>query len=123
MPDHVDPAPLPGPRREMSLRTTCWVVLMIATFLGLFFAAQMYFSAASFGHKISWGQALYWSFGDWYEWALLSPVIFWLCRRLRFGRTLWLRSLAGHLLCGLSLAVAHAALCALAAIFQGWVTA
>src|SRR5438034_357294 len=122
MTENTDLAPLPGPRREMSVRTTCWVVFVIATFLGLFFAAQMYFSAASFGHEVSWGQVLYWSFGDWYEWALLSPVIFWLCRRLRFERKSWLRSLAGHLSCGLLLAVVHAALCALAAIFQGRVT-
>ncbi len=59
-------------------------VLLIATLLGLFFAAQIYYSAASFHQSVSWGQALYWAFGDWYEWALLSPLIFWLCRRFQF---------------------------------------
>jgi two-component sensor histidine kinase len=122
MAENVDLAPLPGPRREMSVGTTCWVVFVIATFLGLFFAAQMYFSAASLGHQVSWGQAFYWSFGDWYEWALLSPVIFWLCQHLRFERRGWLRRLAGHVFCGLLLAVVHAALCALMAVFQGHVT-
>src|SRR5262245_60314352 len=57
------------------------IILLAATLLGFFFAAQIYFSAASLHRPVSWGQALYWSFGDWYEWALLSPVIFWICRR------------------------------------------
>jgi len=102
-------------------RKTGAMVLLIATALGFFFAAQIYFSAAAHDHRISWGQALYWSFGDWYEWALLSPVIFWLCRRFRFDRQSWRGSLAAHLLGGLVLAGVHAVLCALAAVFQGWV--
>jgi len=97
-------------------------VLLIATLLGLFFAAQIYYSAASFHHSVSWGQALYWSFGDWYEWALLSPVIFWLCRRFRFDRQSWPKSLPVHLVGGLLLSGVHAVLCALAAALQGWVT-
>src|SRR5258707_14837040 len=56
-------------------------VFFIATALGFFFAAQMYYSATSFGRSVSWGQALDWALGDWYEWALLSPAIFWFCRR------------------------------------------
>jgi len=97
-------------------------VLLIATSLGLFFAAQIYYSAASFQHSVSWGQALYWAFGDWYEWALLSPVIFWLCRRFQFDRRSWPKSLPVHLVVGLLLAGVHAMLCALAAVLQGWVT-
>lgn len=97
-------------------------VLLIATLLGFFFAAQIYYSAASFHHSVSWGQALYWAFGDWYEWALLSPVIFWLCRRFRFDRQSWRKSLPVHLVAGLVLSGIHAALCALAAVLQGWVT-
>ncbi|SRR5260221_1709406 len=57
------------------------IIFLAATVLGFFFAAQMYFSAVSMHHEISWGQALYWSFGDWYEWALLSPIIFWVLMR------------------------------------------
>jgi two-component system, LytTR family, sensor kinase len=98
------------------------IILLTATALGLFFAAQIYFSAASSGRGIGWGQALYWSFGDWYEWALLSPVIFWACRRFRFDRLLWPKSLAVHLFGGLLLSGMHAVMCALAAVFQGWVT-
>jgi signal transduction histidine kinase len=97
-------------------------VLLIATFLGLFFTAQIYYSAASFHHAVSWGQAFYWAFGDWYEWALLSPVIFWLCRRFQFDRQSWPRSLPVHFVGGLFLSGIHAVLCALAAVLQGWVT-
>src|SRR4029077_3042606 len=85
--------------------TTKWrvgtKVLLIATLLGLFFAAQIYYSTASFHQSVSWGQAFYWAFGDWYEWALLSPVIFWLCRRFQFDRRSWPKSLPVHLVGGL----------------------
>src|SRR6185503_9659720 len=83
-------------------------VFLAATAIGLFFTAQIYFSAASVGHAVSWGQALYWALGDWYEWALLAPVIFWLCRRFRFERQNWERSLAAHFASGLVLATVHA---------------
>src|SRR5678816_887516 len=82
-------------------------VFLAATAIGLFFTAQIYFSAASVGHAVSWGQALYWALGDWYEWALLAPVIFWLCRRFRFERQSWRRSLAVHFATGLVLAAVH----------------
>src|SRR6266496_4577174 len=97
-------------------------IVLIATFLGLFFTAQIYYSAASFNHPVSWGQALYWAFGDWYEWALLSPVIFWLCRRFQFDRQSWPKILPVHLAGGLFLSAVHGVLCALAAVLQGWVT-
>jgi two-component system LytT family sensor kinase len=98
------------------------IVILTATVLGFFFAAQMYFSAASFHRPISWGQALYWSFGEWYEWALLAPVIFWACGRFRFDRRSWPKSLAVHLVSGVLLAGIHAMMCASAAVLQGWVT-
>src|SRR5262249_7504299 len=98
------------------------IILLAATLLGFFFAAQIYFSAASLHRPVSWGQALYWSFGDWYEWALLSPVILWICRRFPIDRQWWLKSLGVHLFSGLALATFHAVLCALAAVLQGWVT-
>ncbi len=97
-------------------------VFLAATVIGLFFTAQIYFSAASVGHGVSWGQALYWALGDWYEWALLAPLIFWVCRRFRFERKNWGRTLAVHFASGLVLAAVHAFLCAVAAVAQGWVT-
>jgi two-component system, LytTR family, sensor kinase len=99
------------------------IILLAATALGFFFAAQIYFSAASMRRDVSWGQALYWAFGDWYEWALLAPAIFWICRRFRFERGSWPKSLAVYFCAGLLLASVHAVMCAVAALIQGWWTA
>jgi len=110
------------PRRKPGRGRAGVKVFLIATLLGLFFAAQIYYSAASFHHSVSWGQALYWAFGDWYEWALLSPVIFWLCRRSPFDRQSWPKTVPVHVVGGLIVSAVHGVLCALAAMLQGWVT-
>ena len=106
----------------VSLRRVALAVLLISTTLGFFFAGQIYYSAAFFHHPVGWWQALYWAFGDWYEWALLSPIIFWLCRRFPFDRHSWHTSLPVHLLSGIGLSGLHAVLCALAAVIQAVVT-
>jgi len=95
---------------------------VIATALALFFSAQIYYSSRSFGHPVGWAQALYWGFGDWYEWALLSPAIFWLSARFHFDRRSWPRSTAVHLLSGVTFSIVHAAFCAGAAVLQAKVT-
>ena len=107
---------------------TGFTVLVLATVLALFFSAQMYFSANSLqpnrapaSQPVGWWQVLYWGFGDWYEWALLSPVIFWMCNRFRFDRRSWPKSLAAHIIAGLALCVIHAMLCGGAELLQGWV--
>jgi signal transduction histidine kinase len=99
------------------------IIFLVATALGFFFAAQIYFSAAATHRDVSWAQALYWSFTDWYEFALLAPIILWTCGRFRFERGSWPRALAVHLCVGLLLAGVHVVLCAVADVFQGWVTA
>jgi signal transduction histidine kinase len=99
------------------------IIFLVATALGFFFGAQIYFSAAVTHRDVSWAQALYWSFTDWYEFALLAPVILWTCRRFRFERGSWPRALAIHLCVGLLLAGVHVVLCAAADVFQGWFTA
>src|SRR2546425_864320 len=114
--------PPAGQRHKLVTLKHGAILFLTATVLGFFFAAQIYFSAASFHREISWGQALYWSFGDWYEWVLLSPFIFWTCRRFRFDRPSWPKSLGVHLVGGLLLSCVHAILCGLAAVLQGWVT-
>src|SRR5215831_3337891 len=98
------------------------IVFLVATLAGFFFTAQVYYSTASLAHRVSWLQALYWGFGDWYEWALLSPLIFFLCRRLPFDRRSWRKSVLVHSVSGITLAFFHAVLCALAAVLQGVVT-
>src|ERR1044072_2420025 len=98
------------------------VVVLLATLAGFFFSAQIYYTSASLQHPVIWLQALYWGFGDWYEWALLSPLIFWLCRRFPFDRGSWRKGFAVHLACGVAVPATHAMLCALAAVLQGAVT-
>src|SRR5436190_10022088 len=108
----------PSKMRTSQLRkkplATWSAVLAIASLLGLFFAAQMHYSSAAFGRPVSWGQALYWALGDWYEWAILSPLIFWLSRRFSFERSRWRSSLAFHFVAGVVLSVVHLLLCGLA---------
>jgi len=99
------------------------LIFLIATVLGFFFGAQIYVTSASINRNVSWGQALYWSFSDWYEFALLVPPIFWMCRRFRLERGSWSRSLVVYLCAGILFAAIHAVMCAAADVLQGWVTA
>ncbi len=46
------------------------------TLVGLAFAGQFYLSSSLLGRTITWTQAITYSLGDWYVWAILSlPVI------------------------------------------------
>jgi anti-sigma regulatory factor (Ser/Thr protein kinase) len=109
VPTHWLPANLPA-----------WaIVFLAATGAGVFFSLQIFYSNATFHSAVSWSQAFYWGFGDWYEWALLFPVIVWLCRRFPFNRDQLPVGLAMFLVSALVLATLHAGLCALAALLQG----
>lgn len=90
-------------------------MVIAATAAGLFFGAQIYYSALAFQRPVGWPQAMYWSFGDWYEWALLSPVIFWMCRRFRFEGTAWRLSAPMFVVGAVVLALGHVVLCTVAA--------
>ena len=100
-------------------RLTTWgLVLIVSSFVGLFFAVQMHYSSTAFGRPVSWGQALYWALGDWYEWAILSPLIFWVSRRFSFERNRWRKSLGIHFVAGVILSVVHLLLCGMAEQLQ-----
>jgi two-component system LytT family sensor kinase len=60
------------------------IVLIIAgwTLLALLFAAQLRIDASYAGRTLSMSQALVLSFAGWYGWALLSPLVILLARRL-----------------------------------------
>ena len=51
------------------------------TLVGLAFASQFYLSSTLLGRTVTWGQAISYSLGDWYVWAVLSLPILWLARR------------------------------------------
>jgi two-component system LytT family sensor kinase len=97
----------------MNLRTrwTRWgLVLLGWTLLGLIFSSQSYVYYAVRGGDVSWVPTLTWVFADWYTWAALSPLIFWLARRERIERRRWARALAVHLFASVIFSLAHAGL-------------
>ena len=52
------------------------LIFLFWTLIGLSFASQFYLSSYKAGRPVSWRQAVSWSLGDWYVWAVLSlPVI------------------------------------------------
>ncbi len=51
------------------------------TLVGLAFASQFYLSSTLLGRTVTWGQAISYSLGDWYVWAVLSVPILLLARR------------------------------------------
>jgi signal transduction histidine kinase len=118
---HLDPPRGQSPKL-VGLRYGA-IVFLTATLLALFFGAQIYFSSATIHRDVSWGQALYWSFTDWYEFALLAPITFWVCQKFRLERRSWLKSAFVYLCAGLLISGIHAVMCAAADVLQGWWTA
>ncbi|HEV2393712.1 MAG TPA: histidine kinase [Verrucomicrobiae bacterium] len=74
--------------------------LFFWTLLGISFASQFYISSAKAGLDVSWKQAVRYSLGDWYVFALLSVPVIWLAQRFRFEAGSRGRSLAAHAIVG-----------------------
>ena len=68
------------------------------TLLGLSFASQFYISNSKAGYDVTWKQAVSFSLGDWYVFALLSIPVNALARRFRFDTGTWGKSLPVHIL-------------------------
>jgi two-component system, LytTR family, sensor kinase len=93
-----DPTPLPHrPLLRLAGLGAFW------TLVGLAFASQYYLTSTLLGRTVTWGQAISYSLGDWYVWALLSFPVLWLARRYPpEGRHVWRTAgihLAAALLC------------------------
>jgi two-component system LytT family sensor kinase len=73
------------------------LVFLFWTLIGLSFASQFYLASYKAGRPVTWGQAVGWSLGDWYVWALMSVPIVQLARRFRFDDVKWGRNVAIHL--------------------------
>lgn len=97
--------------RGLGLR--CLLGWVVWTLIGLSFASQFYLASAKAGRPVSWGQAVSWSLGDWYVWALLSLPIVQLARRFRFDAPAWGRNLAVHLAASLGFSLVYVLLRAL----------
>ncbi len=71
------------------------------TLVGLAFASQFYLSSTLLGRSVTWGQAISYSLGDWYVWAVLSLPILLVARRFPpEGAHPW-RTAAVHLVAAL----------------------
>lgn len=92
------------------------------TLVGAFFSTQYYLTGFKTGRPILWRQALAFSLGDWYVWAVLSLAVAWLARRFRLslrhgGLHWWI-----HLLAGIGASYAHMFLRAWVAQVQSWLS-
>ena len=76
--------------RRFALHVALW------TAIGLFFATQTHVDHAYSGHPLTWGQSLSLALLQWYLWALLAPLVFFLSRRFPFERGRVGRALAVH---------------------------
>lgn len=90
--------------------------------MGLAFASQFYLSSTLLGRSVTWGQALSYSLGDWYVWAVLSVPILLLARRFPAdGQRPW-RTAAIHLGAALAFSFLYVALRAAVGVAHGsWI--
>jgi signal transduction histidine kinase len=84
----------------------------------LSFASQFYLSSSLFGRSVTWRQAITYSLGDWYVWALLSVPITWFARRYHLERHNWHRRLVIHLAAGAVVSLTYTALRSLVGLWQ-----
>jgi signal transduction histidine kinase len=59
------------------------------TLIGLSFAVHFFLNSSQAGQGVSWGEAVTFSLGDWYVFALLSIPVVKLARRFPFERRTW----------------------------------
>ena len=86
------------------------LVFLFWTLIGLSFASQFYLASYKAGRPVTWGQAVGWSLGDWYVWAVMSLPIVQLARRFRFDDVKWGRNVALHLAASAICSLAYMAL-------------
>jgi signal transduction histidine kinase len=79
----------------------------IATFLGAFSASQQYIMLSLQGETMPLIGVLIFAMPFWYLWALFSPLVVLLARRMPLVRTHWVSKLAGHVLTASALALLH----------------
>ena len=92
------------------------------TLIGISFASQFYVSSLKAGRPISWLQAVAWSLGDWYVWALLSIPVVWLARRFRIEGSGWKTSVAVHIAASVIASVGYVVLRALIGQWQTYLS-
>ncbi len=90
------------------------VAFVVFSVLGVLFSSQVWVDYTYSGHPLPWTSALALALGQWYLWALLTPVLVSLARRFRIERPGVVASLAVHLVasivCAVSVLIAQSAL-------------
>lgn len=61
------------------------MIIGVWSLLALLFSTQISLDAAYSGHPLRWSQALILAFAGWYGWALLSPLVIAIARRVRLS--------------------------------------
>ncbi|MEO8199903.1 MAG: histidine kinase [Gemmatimonadota bacterium] len=98
------------PRRKSELHAgwvLWWASLAVWTVLALADAADYFLSWRLEGHPASFWRALGASFPGWEVWALLSPLVFWLARRVPLRSPARLRPILAHFLFSVLVGVFH----------------
>jgi len=91
------------------------------TLVGLAFAAQFYLSSNLLGRSITWFEAITYSLGDWYVYALLSLPIVWFARKFPPEAGAAWRTAGIHLAAALVFSLAYVVLRALVGEAHSWV--
>ncbi|RXK53402.1 sensor histidine kinase [Oleiharenicola lentus] len=90
------------------------------TLVGLAFASQFYLSSTLLGRSVTWGQAIGYSLGDWYVWAVLSVPILMVARRYPpEGTQVW-RTAGIHLAAALVCSLVYVLLRSAVGVVHGW---
>lgn len=80
------------------------VVLVCWTVLALFFTGRNIVLFISRGQPVDWARGILFEFIYWYLWAVFTPLVFWLARRLPVERSRSVRNIPLLILCGLVIA-------------------
>jgi two-component system LytT family sensor kinase len=91
------------PRPRWLLVLLC--ALAVATVLGWSSVAFVYFGMNAFGRTYPLGRAVLAGLVDWYFWAAVTPLVFWLGQRFRLERSPWVGAAAMHLTAGIAVAL------------------
>lgn len=90
------------------------------TLVGFAFAGQFYLSSSLLGRTVTWGQAVSYSLGEWYVWALLSLFIVRFARRFPPEAGVTWRTGFIHLAAALVVSFAYVVLRTLVGQAHGW---
>ena len=90
------------------------------TLVGLAFAAQVYLSSNLLGRSITWFEAVSYSLGDWYVYALLALPVVWFARRFPPEEGAAWRTAGIHLAAALVFSFTYVVLRALVGQAHSW---